>query len=186
SLLVFYDLRIKNCGDEVNVLNRKASATFKYYQKDKEKLADLLALYDKVYEISGNNLSNGNLLTYMIAVKNNKIALKNLTDDQILARYDKVMAVIDAKMKKAMTENKTTEVDQLKGIKDAIDSELLKIVTINCDFVKKNLAPKFKQNPSDLALAKKIFKFMLEGKCIDDPLWFEAGEEIFKTEKDFG
>lgn len=186
SLLIFYDLRIKNCGDEVNVMNRKASASFKYFQKNKEKLPELLALYDKVYEISGNNVTNGNLLTYMITVKNNQIALKNVTDDQILARYDKVMAVIDAKMKILMSQNKTQEVEQLKGIKDAIDSELLKMVTVNCDFVKKNLAPKFKQNPNDLALAKKIFKFMLEGKCIDDPLWFEAGEEIFKTEKDFG
>ena len=186
SLIIFYDLRIKNCGDQVNVLNRKASASFKYYQKNKEKLAELLALYDKVYEVSGNNVSNGILLTYMITIKNNQIALKNVTDEQIMARYDKVMAVIDTKMKKSMTENKTQEIEQLKGIKDAIDSELLKMVTVNCDFVKKNLAPKFKQNPSDLALAKKIFKFMLEGKCIDDPLWFEAGEEIFKTEKDFG
>ncbi len=186
SLLLLYDMRIKNCGDEPNVLNRKAYASYKYNIKNKEKLAELLALYDKVYEISGNNVSNGNLVAYMTTVKANQLAYKNISDEQILGRYDKIMTVIDAKMKKAMSESKTQEVDQLKGYKDAVDGLLLGMVTLNCDFVRKNLAPKFKQNPTDISLAKKIFKFMLEGKCTDDPLWLEAGESIFKTEKDFG
>jgi tetratricopeptide (TPR) repeat protein len=62
------------------------------------------------------------------------------------------------------------------------------MVNVNCDFVRKNLAPKFKANPNDLALAKKIFSFMLKDKCADDPLWLEAGEAIHKLnpEKDFG
>src|SRR5579871_6635348 len=31
SLLIIYDLRIRNCGDEMNVLNRKAFSANKYY-----------------------------------------------------------------------------------------------------------------------------------------------------------
>src|SRR5207237_682710 len=74
------------------------------------------------------------------------------------------------------------------GYKDAVDGLLISIVKVDCDFVKKNLAPKFKANPEDLPLAKKIFSFMLTGKCTDDPLWLEAGEAIHKcsAEKDFG
>jgi tetratricopeptide (TPR) repeat protein len=61
------------------------------------------------------------------------------------------------------------------------------MVKVDCEFVRKNLAPKFKQNPSDAALAKKIFSFMLQDNCTDDPLWLEAGEAIHKSgEKDFG
>lgn len=181
SLLTIYDLRIKNCGDEVNVLNRKAYASYKYNIKNKEKLADLLALYDRVYEISGDKVSTGNLVAYMTTVKANQLAFKNITDDQIFSRYDKIMSVIDSKLKGA-----PKDADQIKASKDAVDGLLIGMVKVDCDFVKNKLAPKFKENPTDITLAKKIFKFMLEGKCTEDPLWAEAGEAIFKVEKDFG
>ena len=35
SLMIIYDLRIKNCGDEVNVLNRKAGYSAKYFSQNK-------------------------------------------------------------------------------------------------------------------------------------------------------
>ncbi len=188
SLLMLYDMRIKNCGDEANVLNRKAYASYKYNIKNKEKLAELLAFYDKTYEISGNTVSDGNLIAYMTTVKANQLAFKNIADDQVFLRYDKIMSVIDVKMKIAMGQGKTADVDKFKGYKDAIDGLLLSMVKVDCDFVRKNLAPKFKLNPDNLGLAKKIFTFMLQGKCTDDPLWLEAGEAIHKLnpEKDFG
>lgn len=188
SLLMLYDMRIKACGDEANVLNRKAYASYKYNIKNKEKLAELLALYDKVYEISGNNVSDGNLVAYITTVKANQLAFKNVTDEQIFQRYDKIMAIIDVKMAKASSENKTADVDKLKSYKDAVDGLLISMVKVNCDFVRKNLAPKFKQHPDDLTIAKKIFNFMLQDKCTDDPLWLEAGEAIHRLspEKDYG
>src|SRR6185436_12302919 len=41
SLMIMFDLRIKNCGDELNVLNRKAFAAYKY-AKNKEKVQEAL------------------------------------------------------------------------------------------------------------------------------------------------
>ncbi|HWA36133.1 MAG TPA: tetratricopeptide repeat protein [Cyclobacteriaceae bacterium] len=188
SLLIWYDLRIKNCGDEVNVLNRKAYASYKYNIKNKEKLKELLALYDKLFGIGGEKISDGNLVAYMTTVKANHLAFKDIPDDQVLSRYDKIMDIADKKIATATAAGKTADVQKLKEIKDAVDGLLISIVKVDCDFVKKNLAPKFKANPADLPLAKKIFSFMLNGKCTEDPLWLEAGEAIHKnsTEKDFG
>lgn len=193
SLLMLFDLRVKNCNDEVNVLNRKAYASFKYNQRNKEALPGLLSLYDRVFEISGTSVTDGNLVAYMTTIKNNQTLLKNLTEDQILSRYDKVSAALDAKISAAAAiaakdPTKAPDVDKLKGIKDAVDSILAGMVNFTCDRVKSTLAPKFKQNPNDLALAKKIFKFMLDGKCSDDPLCLDAGEAIHKLspDKDFG
>jgi len=185
TLLNLFDLRIKNCGDEINVLNRKAYASYKYNIKEKSELAKLLALYDRVYEISGNNVTDANLVAYMTTVKANRLYLKTLTDEEIISRYDKIIAVADAKI--AGTKDPAVA-DKIRGYKDAVDALLIGMVKVDCDFVKKSLQPKFKQNPNDLALAKKIFKFMLEGKCTDDPLWLESGEVIYKMspEKDFG
>lgn len=192
SLMLIYDLRLKNCGDEVNVLNRKAAANVKYNINNKEKSAELLAMYDRVYEISGNNVNDNNLEAYISVIYVNFLTQKNLpegqktlTEDQILARYDKLVGVLDAKLKKAQEENKTADVEKYKSIKVNVDDKLAKMVTINCAFVKKNLEPRFRQNPTDVPLAKKIFQFMLNDKCTDDPLWFEATEVVHKASPDF-
>ncbi len=186
SMLMMYDLRIKNCGDEVNVLNRKAFYAYKYNVTKKEKAMELLALFDRVAEISGVNMSDGNLVAYMTTVQANYVLLKNLSDEQILERYDKIMGIADEKIKKAEAAGKTKDVDKLKEYKGVVDDLLIGMVKVDCDFVKNNLEPKFRQNPADITLAKKIFGFMLQGKCTDDPLWLEAGEVIHKVEKDFG
>jgi tetratricopeptide (TPR) repeat protein len=123
----------------------------------------------------------------MQAVQLNVAILKNLSEEQILQRYDKLSEIIDAKIKKALAENKQDVVEQLRKSKTQIDEILPKCgVKIDCDFVKKNMAPKFKQNPSDVAYAKKIFQFMTTGGCIEDPLWLEAAEVIHKTSPDYG
>lgn len=187
SLLMLYDMRITNCGDEVNVINRKAIYALSYNGQNKDKTAEVLALYDKVYEISGNNVFDNNLEAYMKVVQLNVALLKNLSEEQILQRYDKISEIIDVKIKKAQAENKQDVVDRLKKSKTAIDDILPKCgVTIDCDFVRKNLAPKFKQNPTDMVLAKKIFQFMTMGGCIEDPLWLQSAEAIHKLSPDYG
>ncbi|MEQ9230669.1 MAG: hypothetical protein RIF46_08290, partial [Cyclobacteriaceae bacterium] len=53
SMLMMYDLRIKNCGDEVNVLNRKALYAYKYNVTKKETAKEVLDLFDKLFERGG-------------------------------------------------------------------------------------------------------------------------------------
>ena len=184
SLMIIYDMRIKTCGDEGPVLNRKALSFISYNINDQP--AEALKLLDRVFELNGNNVMDATLVPYMQTVRLNALKFKSLSEDQILERYDRVMAVIDAKIKKAQSEGKPT--DKYKKMKDDIDAILITIVKVDCEFVKKNLEPKFKQNPNDIVLAKKIFGFMLQGKCTDDPLWLEAGESIHKNspDKDYG
>jgi len=186
SLMMLYDMRIANCGDMENVLNRKAIYAATYNAQNKAKTAEVLALYDKVYEISGNNVLDNNLLTYMQVIQLNDALLKNLTDDQVLQRYDKLSEVIDAKIKKAQIENKQADVDRLKKTKASIDEILPRIVSVDCDFVKTKMQPNFRKNPSDLGLSKKMFQFMTAGGCIDDPLWLEVAEVIHKDSPDYG
>lgn len=188
SLMWIYDERVKTCGDEVNVLNRKATYAAVYNGQNKDKTAEVLALFDKVLQISGTNVSDNVLDSYLKIVFANFALLKNMSDDEIIERYDKIQNAIDAKISKYLSENKKSEADKLKATKAANDDLLPKMVTVDCEFVKKNMEPKFKANPNDLTLAKKIFGFMIVGKCTDDPLWVEAGEVVHKLnpEKDYG
>ncbi|MBA4053232.1 MAG: hypothetical protein C0490_00825, partial [Marivirga sp.] len=146
SLMIVYDMRIKNCGEEATVLNRKALSFVKYSINDQP--AEALTLLDKVFELNGNNVLDGTLLPYMQTVRLNVLKFKNITDVQILERYDRVMGIVDSKIKKAQSEGKP--IDKYKKIKDDIDAVLISIIKVDCDFVKKNLEPKFKQNPNDL------------------------------------
>jgi tetratricopeptide (TPR) repeat protein len=184
SLMIVYDLRIKNCGEEGPVTNRKA-LSFVGYNVNAQP-AEALELLEKALTLNGNNVLDGTLVPYFQTVRLNVTKFKTITEAQILEKYDKVMNIIDAKIKTA--QSKGQPIDKYKKMKDDMDAILISMVKVDCEFVKKNLEPKFKQNPNDVVLAKKIFGFMLQGKCTDDPLWLEAGESIHKNnpEKDFG
>ena len=189
SVFAVYDLRIANCGDEAQVIGRKANSMFKYYYKDKAKLPAVVAIFDRAYELNKENMMETNLDLYMKSVQLNSTFNKgSMTDEQILERYDNINAIIDAKSKKALDAGKAADAEKLTAIRAKVDESLTASpVKFDCEMVKSKLEPKFRQNPTDQKLAKKIFTFMLQGKCTDDPLWLEAGELVKNIEpKDFG
>jgi tetratricopeptide (TPR) repeat protein len=180
SLMLMYDMRVKYCGEESSVIVRKAYESYKQNIRKKDELKNILDLFDKAYELNGNDLDYYVILPYMSVVVYNAQYLKNLSEEEILDRYDKIMGVIDYQISKGLNEEK------LRDYKGKVDGLLVKVVTVDCEFVRKNLGPKFKQNPSDLKLAKKVFGFMLNGKCTDDPMWLEAGKRIQEKEPEYG
>lgn len=185
SLMIVYDLRMKNCGDDPVVHNRKALSFLKFSINDQP--AEALKILDETFQKNGNNVMDATLVPYFQTVRLNALKFKNITDVQILERYDKLMEIVDTKIKKTQSEGKP--VDKYKKYKDDIDAILITMVKVDCDFVRNNLGPKFKQNPNDISLAKKIFSFMLQGKCTDDPLWLQAAETVHKDpngQKDCG
>ena len=188
SIMLIFDQRIKNCGDEATVVNRKATSMFKFYYNKKEKLGEVLAMFDKAFELQGNNMQDPSLEQYMKTVQlHSKFNKGSMTDDQIIEKYDRIMSIIDVKTKEYTSTNNAKSLKALEGIRKKVDDHLADSpVEFTCAKVKQLLEPKFKQNPTDKALAMKIFKFMLKDKCTDDPLWLQAGEMIKDNEpKDF-
>jgi tetratricopeptide (TPR) repeat protein len=183
SLLMLHDKRIETCGEEASVTNRKAFYAAKYNLNNKAEIPGLLALYTKTFELNKDKVMDQHLETYMKIVQEAK--KQNLiSDEEVLKRYDLIVSINDAKMKKAASESKPT--DKYVKIKSNLDDALVKTVKVDCEFVKKNLEPKWKANPTDEALARKIFGFMLAGKCMEDPLAVETAEFIHTKEHDFG
>lgn len=180
SLMMMYDMRIQYCGEKNDVLNRKAYDAYRYNIKNREKLPELLELYDETFRTNGNEVEYYITLPYMHVIYYNAKIHKNLSENEILNRYDTLISIIDYKIKQG--EN----VSKLQDFKQTIDGLLVEIVNVDCDFVRNNLGPKFKANPDDLNIAKKIFGFMLAGKCTDDPLWLEAAKAIQVKEPEFG
>lgn len=183
SLMIVYDMRMEYCNSADDVLKRKAYSSFLYNRKKKSEMPKILDLFDKAYEMNKNEMDYYLILPYMQMVQYNVKYLENLTDEQILDYYDRIIGIIEHQI---ANDKRPSIVNKLKGYKDTVDGILVGLVNIDCDFVRKNFGPKFEQNPSDLKLAKTIFGFMLNGKCTDDPLWLKAGETIMKNEPDFG
>ncbi len=180
SLILMYDMRVKYCGEEADVIVKKAYQFYRQNVKKKDELKNILDLFDKAYELNGNDLDYYLILPYMSVIVYNSQYLKNLSEEEILNRYDNIMGVIDHQI------GQGKKVEKLTEYRGTVDGLLVKIVNVDCDFVRENLGPKFNDNPSDLKLAKKVFGFMLNGKCTDDPLWLEAGKRIQEKEPEFG
>ncbi len=184
SLMWMYDMRMKYFDDSVNVMNRKIFKAYKYNIKNYDKSEWLLEMFDVTYKISGGKVMDQNLLAYMNVIKVNKLTKKNLSDEEVLARYENISAVIEGKVK--VIEVKGGSIDKLMVQKNAIDKILTEIVTIDCDFVHDTMGPKFTANPDDIKLVKRMFSFMLTGKCTASDLFLDVSKQLYKLEPDFG
>lgn len=183
TLLTMYDLRIQYFGDKPNVLNRKVFKAYKYFIEDYDKSEWLLEMFDEAFDIGGTKIPDPNFIAYMNVVKVNA-RLKKIDEDVILDRYDKLIGVMDLKMAANKEKDKSNE--RLIKYKEMIDNILTEIVDINCEFVKTNMAPKFDENPEDIKLVKRMFKFMLIGKCTDSPLFLSVSKQLQKLVPDYG
>ena len=178
--LAMYDKRIKYFNDESDVLNRKAYTAYKYYKDNKAKYPELVELFAKVFQLNGVNTMDNNLLAFMDVVRRHKLSGGDISDEQVLDYYTKIMDVID--LKKA----KGTNIDRLEKYAENIDKLLTATVTVDCAFVENNLGPKLKANPSDLQMAKKVFQLLLTGKCSDSPLFIESAKIVNEHEPSYG
>jgi len=183
SLMIIYDQRMKHCGQRDYVLSRKALSAFKHYINGSH-ASRVLPLMDSVFSTDRRELIDGLLLPYMQTIVIVQSKFKTLSEDDILSRYERLVGVVDFKTEQARNDPRLQV--KLKKTKKDIEEWLFKVVKPDCEFVKAKLAPRFRQHPTDTVLAKRIFVFMLEGKCIEDPLWLEAGELIFTNKSDYG
>jgi tetratricopeptide (TPR) repeat protein len=184
SLMLMYDMRMKYFNDSVNVMNRKIFKAYKYYIKDYSKSEWLLEMFDHTYKISGDKVLDQNLLAYMNVIKVNKLAKKNLTDEQILERYDVISQVIEGKLNALEAKGKST--DKISQQKNYVDKILTEIVDFDCGLIEENMGPRFKANPDDITLVKRMFSFMLTGKCTESELFLDVAKQLQSLEPNYG
>jgi len=173
KVLELYDTRIEHFGNEDKVLNRKAFDAYKYLKSDQPRYGDLLKLYDKTFELNGNKVFDNNLVAYFDVVRRYQAVNKDLTDKDILDRYNTLTEIMETKIASATGSKK----DRLVRNLDTVDKLLIGLVDLNCDKVTEIFGAKLTET-KDLKLAKKIFKLMLAGKCTSNPVAVEAATII--------
>ncbi|MEP0367779.1 MAG: hypothetical protein ABJN36_18175 [Cyclobacteriaceae bacterium] len=176
--LSMYDARIKYFGEEAEVMNRKALASYKYYKKVQSKYPELMDTFTKAFELNGNKIYSSNLTAYMDVVRRYKLTKGDITDEEVFEIYSKVTDVLDYQKANG------GDMDRLNKVSEYVDKLLTSTVKVDCDFVEEKLGPKFKET-GDVNLAKKIFGLMLQQKCTDSPLALEAAIAVNAEEPNY-
>jgi hypothetical protein len=92
--------------------------------------------------------------------------------DVISDLLDKIIGAAPEADKAEWTKTKQT-IDGLFIIKGVVEPD--------CNFVKEKMANDIKTKPSDIRLQKRAFKYMLDGKCTDDPLFMVVVANLFNS-----
>ncbi|MEQ8583949.1 MAG: hypothetical protein RIC30_15765 [Marinoscillum sp.] len=177
--LEMYDLRIKYFNSEADVLNRKAYVAYKYYRDDQPKYKELYDLFNKAFELNGNDVLINNLTAYMDVIRRYKLSGGTITDEEVFEKYTRIKDIIEVKIAEG------GKASSLEKQADYVDKLLTATVDVDCDFIEEKLGPKFRQT-KDINLAKKIFGLMLQQKCTDSPLAMEVAIAVNEVEPNFG
>lgn len=181
SALLNLQERIDRGDEKDKVMNRMGYFLFPYWINRPDKRAELLAKYKEILELNGNDSYYINAKYYFKTAYYNVETGAKLTDEQIIEAYDFVNPIVEYNINQG-----GKNAGKWEAVKNEIENDFSKLVDIDCAFIDKNWVPKFKADPTDLKMAKKIFSGMLSAKCTDNPIWLEAGELINDKEPNFG
>ena len=180
KVMELYDLRVKYFNQEAQVLDRKAYDAYRYYKGDKSKYTWLFELFEKTYELNGNNIGSHNLVAYMDVIRKYKLSEGDLSDDDVLDRYTIVTNIIDYKIANGSDKTK------MEKTKNFVDKMLTEMITVDCDFISNNLGNKLKEKPDDLDLAKKILSLSISAGCTNQDIFLVAAKVVQEKEPDYG
>jgi len=181
SVIWMYDQRIEYFDNDGNTMDRKAYQAFQFYYKDPTKYPVLADLYAKAYEMNGVDISNFNLNSYMLLAKlYHQKKPDEMPAEKVLDIHTTISDIIEQKRNNG--ENRE-RLDKEQDKTDAWLSSIKGILT--CEFIESKLVPKFREDPTDLATAKKIFKYSVQAKCTSEPYFLEASEPVFNEKPSF-
>jgi tetratricopeptide (TPR) repeat protein len=181
--LELYDQRIEYFGDEAEVLNRKAFQAYKFLKDDKERYDELYDLFEKTFELNGDEVMVNNLVAYMDVIRRYRAAGGSLSDDDVLEKYGKTMAILDKNVETYEKAGKSTE--SLEKNRDFINRMLTGMVEMDCAFIEEKIGPAFEADPSDLPMAKRIIALSLTYDCSKSPIFLTAAKTIQEQEPTF-
>lgn len=176
SLIWMYDQRIDYFNDQ-SAVDRKAYAAFKLHYRNSKKYPLLNKFYDTLFTLPVSEISLFNITPYMtLGVYYYKSNPKEMTGEQVIAIYDRVTSTIDEKITAGGNQKK------LQKEQSKVDALFNTVDLLNCQFIEEKIVPKYRENPEDINLIKKVFTYSLRAKCMDQPYFLEAAESLDKID----
>ena len=155
SVMALYEKRGEIYNDKAKWIENKAYYAYQYYKDDKDKIADVVADFDRAIELNGGLVTTGLYAYYFNAIYRNYAYHEAYTPEQILEKYNFIQSELD----KAEAEGK--DVSSARGSTEQI---LAAMELIDCDFIENTMGPKLAADPTNEALANQIFNYSVQYK----------------------
>lgn len=172
TLMLMYDKRIENFGEEGKVLGYKGIDFYKLYPDKKKEALDILS---KSLDIDGKSSDPAAITTLMnIAVdlyKENK-----LPAEQILDLYNKSSEALTSQYE-AKPDN-----ENIKKAQDNIDLALINSGVATCDKIVPIFTRKYEANKDNVDMLKVLLKLLARQQCTDSKVYAEASEQLNKLQ----
>ena len=163
--------------NRVNILNNKGQYIINY-RGDKAKY-----IYEKVGEIVdelGTN-ANGGLLVNLLQSSISLYRENQLTADDVIAMYDKVMADVEG----ANPKNEAEEEDNLKA-RATIESIFADSKVASCENLIAIFGPRYAADPDNLTLVSNIVKLMnTADDCASNDLYLNAVTSMYRLDPSY-
>lgn len=171
SVMAIYDKRGELYNNHVKWIETKGYYGYLFYRADKAKIPGVIADFEKAVELKGS-INYQFVPAYFDLVEKNYSLNKAYTPEQVLTIYDKSNKLLDA----AGATGK-----DVSGSKATLETLLVKMKLIDCDFIENTMGPKLTADPTNEELAEQIFTYSLQYKCISTKAFLAALE--FKDSK---
>ena len=181
SMLWMFDQRIEHFDNDAKTKDRKAYEAFRLHYRNTSKYGLLADLYEEAYALNGVDVADYNHSKYMmLASQYYKSDPSAMPPEKVLDIHTQISSVIDEQIKNGGNK------DRLQGEQSKVDGFLGSVGDIlNCEFIESTLVPKFRNDPSDISTAKKIFRYSVQAKCSDKDFFLEASETVFADQPSF-
>lgn len=180
SLVWFYHQRQENCDKKFDATEAELLARYRTFVEKQPEL--IHRQLDSLLQQRQHRASYDLVRAYMESVRIEFRKYGKLNENQVFDAYRKAIHVAELKLSDARRTRTSDEPSRL--LMDDIDAITFSMIVLNCDFIKKLLAPRFNKYPDDIMLARKIISLMLQNQCINDPLWLRAAERIYTHSDD--
>ena len=155
SVMAIYDKRGEIYNNPAKWIETKGYYGYLFYKADNSKIPAVIADFEKAVELKGS-LNFQFVPMYFDLVERNYTSNKAYSPEQVLTIFDKSNKLLDAAAAagKDVTDSKST-----------LETLLLKMKLIDCEFIENKLGSRFKADPTDMNLADQILNFSRQFNC---------------------
>ncbi|HBH48753.1 MAG TPA: hypothetical protein DDX98_08935 [Bacteroidales bacterium] len=168
TLMLMYDKRIENFGEESKVLGKKGVDLLKYRRSAVEEAYGILSLSLE----KGGNKTDAAVLATLVTTSSVMFQNGKIEADEMINNYLKSMEAVESQRQNAKTTKAQQSIEQVFAESGAADCEAL----INI------FTPKYEADKADVESLKKITELLKQTKCQESDLFAQASESLYSIE----
>ncbi len=172
TLMIMYDKRIENFGEEGKVLGYKGIDFYKLYANKKQEALEIL---EKSLNIDGKS-SDPAAITTLMEIAIDLLKENKLTSEHIFEYYNRCSEALTAQL-----EEKPNNAI-IKKAQDNIDLALINSGAATCEKIVPIFTKKYELNKENIDMLKVILKLLSRQQCTDSEVYAEASEQLNKLQ----